>query len=180
MLREIAIALLLVLPLAVISQETYSWTGWISEEYPEGESCQAHLGVGAARCRLAECDDIALGCLPLPEGTSMNYTNLILEPYWTDYVTGDATSRVQCDFNSNGLYLGLVFGLKTKNYHSAYVSAHCVSLAGGKLQNCHWTEFFSEDDGELDFPTGYYAVGFECHSANCGEMSYYICEVVAS
>lgn len=161
------------------AQPTYSWTEWISDEDENGQNCMVNQTVAAARCSGRYCDSMQLGCLSLPEGTWLGYVSELTPAYWTEYISEDTDpASIECDWNTNGLVIGMMVGLKATGDYSDNISIHCVQLGAGQLANCQWTAFFSEEEAELDFPTGYYATGVQCREKYCDQISFRVCEVL--
>lgn len=175
----IIIASLALILMKASAVPSYSWTAWISDEDGDGQNCMVNQTVAAARCSGRYCDNMQLGCLPLPANTWLVYISGLNPPYWTRYISEESKPpSVECDWNTNGLINGMVIGLKATGDYSDNISIHCVRLGAGKLTDCKWTAYFSEEAGELDFPNGYYATGVQCSGRYCDNISFRICKVL--
>lgn len=164
--------------LSFAAAQDYSWTAWFSEQDPDGQNCQFNQSVAAVRCSGRNCGTLQLGCLGLPADAYLEYADPQRPSYWSNYISDDTSpSLVECDWGTNGLTMGLLIGMKSSGFESDIISVHCVPLGAGSLQGCDWTAPFSDDEGEQDFPEGYFATAVQCGGRNCGTLSFRICRI---
>ena len=171
---------------ATEQEQLVGWTGYVSEEQPDGVTCgDAGLAIRAAACRGSYCDDVALYCgAPHSRNTSDPDIPTRLG-YWTSYISEESPNQIICPIGRDGVP-SVIDGIRTSGSYSDDISIHCSQLAPAHYfvpGRCEWTPWFSEETGTQWFPPlvprmpwTKVAVGVRCRGSYCDDMSYQVCE----
>jgi hypothetical protein len=162
------------------------WIGPVSEESSRSFALcgQNNVGVTAASCSGAFCDDMSLYCQNLPAGMTTNAT----PGTWNPYISEESPNNSSfC--GSPFAPTGVVDGIRATGSYSDNISIHCSPMtppSTGYSIACGWTPFFSEENGgQLTFSSPnpanpsfqgpYFAVGVRCSGQFCDNLSFYVC-----
>jgi hypothetical protein len=147
--------------------------------------CPTQQVVVGTSCRGSSCDDLDIMCKPNRPGTALaNFT------WGTRWVTdGDnglfdtavctGTDPVRCEVDEGvSCNSGVVVGIECRGSFCDDVSLICRDITAGRLKNCGWTSYYSEETRWNVFSAGKVANGVRCTGSYCNLMSYYVCDLV--
>lgn len=171
------------------------WTPFFSEEGQYYQTCPADCGVNAVRATGDYADNLSLHCTPWAHGSLREDGSYWSEPFseegdtdveQTQCILWEDGSRT-CDTQPLGDNFHLCFGgLGPDNKgivtgiacYGRYCDAQriqCKKPATGRLGNCWWSGWFSEEQGIVDFGPNQYVTGYECSGRYCDNKSFYVC-----
>src|SRR5512147_2504911 len=160
-MRSPTLVLLLALVPTMASPAQADWLGPVSEEFIP-LVCPLGVLPTAVRCTRGFCDNIYLGCFAGPFAVSQRT--------WQNFISEESPN------NFRYCYPAFITGVACKGSYCDNVTVECSNLSAlGAPTNCFWTGFFSEEQGQLTFPTGYYPTGVQCSGGYCDNMSFYVC-----
>jgi hypothetical protein len=139
------------------------WTYPTSDERAPAD-CDPGSMVGGVWCTGGWCDNVSLLCVPTGERTGSST--------WTTYFSEEGTNERFCP---DGYW---VSGLACRGGWCDDVALYCLyypDVPAPWYFDCRWTGWFSEEDGKMEFPAGYYARGAACKGRRCDDMRFYIC-----
>jgi hypothetical protein len=68
-------------------------------------------------------------------------------------------------------------GIECTGDYCDNVSLRCTHLNAGRIQNCGWTEWLSDESRWNVFLPGKVANGVRCLRDNCDLMRYFVCDL---
>lgn len=165
------------------------WIGPVSEEAskssrtcPSDSSGQA-LSVNAARCVGSYCDDMSLGCMPLPGRFRALHNDG--GSGWSDEISDEAPKNyVFCGWaagtsSSPPTPSGYITGIAAAGRYADRIRVACTPLMDTHMGTaCRWTPYFSEEQGTQQFANDEIAMGVACKGSYCDQMSFYVCRDV--
>lgn len=182
--------------IAVTSPVHAAWTSYASEE--DGPLyCGYGAGAAGFACWGDYCDDVALECTSLPSWSSLDYTTT----RWTSYFSEEGDSdlgQVVCSDGPNGSYCesfelgdnlrycfggrgtnkGIVTGIQCSGSNCDNISLECTKPAVGRLTNCSWSDWLSEEEWYYYFGADRFITAVECNGDYCDNKRFYVCSLV--
>ncbi len=138
--------------------------------------------ISGVECLGRYCDDTRLACT-----TSAAAPRPLLPPGQLDNVSGGVWRTMS---NRNGLVGSewsecaaneLAIGLKCRGDWCNKVDVYCVRYRQWETRDCHWTQYYSEEQGRIAFPAGYFLAGVRCdlpglyRKVRCDNRQYRLC-----
>jgi hypothetical protein len=174
------------------AQASHYWTGWTSEEYGP-RYCNWDEGAAGFACSGRYCDNVSLACLRVPWWTSLNYSTT----YWSNYFSEEGNDLrlsvcplgSNCDdfpagrnfhscFNTWNSNTGILTGIRCRGSYCDDISLECTKPTLGKLTNCWWSAWLSEEQGSYYFGANQFVTAVECEGRYCDNKSFRVCSLV--
>ncbi|WP_148273497.1 hypothetical protein [Stigmatella aurantiaca] len=133
------------------------WTAYTSDERPP-VNCDGSSLVSAAQCSGDYCDNMRLYCQPT--------TGVRGDSYWT-------TSYVYAGCRA-GYW---ITGLSCNDSYCTTLAVQCTAMINISPKNCYSSGVFSDEDGPLYFPAGYYPTYVNCAGSYCDRVSFKLCQM---
>ena len=106
-----------------------------------------------------------LGC-PAPAATA------IILRFWSPFLSEESPNTSICPYG------GFITGLACQGHYCDNIAVECSPLVNRRrMAPCYWTEWLSEEGGELFFPAGDYAAGLACRVRYGDNVAFYVCRV---
>lgn len=174
------IQLLGLLTVILVASKAHAATGWLGPISDESWKNQGicggnNVGITAAECVGRYCDDMYFDCENITAGRTYSTSG-----YWSAYFSDEGQGTAYCQSGGQGSAVnGLITGVKASGSYSDNISVLCNTLVSpAVLTGCHWTGWFSEEQGLLEFGPGEFAAGARCSGSYCDNMSFYVCGVM--
>jgi len=178
---------------SAMAQQTWYWTGYISEETGHGLWCnqwnESPRGFG---CSGSFCDNVRVLCDVLPNGISLDPAS----DYWTAWFSeedDDVSTFRQGWYNPDQSNLevcnwsvstpAVMGGIACSGSYCDNISLECdvPRRPDGQVAtfaNCTWTSFwFSEENQHIDFFNNYFIAGIWCNGSYCDNKKFYVCQI---
>jgi hypothetical protein len=175
------------------------WTSWFSEEGSNWRACGGNYGVQAVQASGNYSDNLALGCNPWPLGNLASDADSV-RTYWSRPFSEEGETGIEktqcalfadgheeCDTIPTGTNLhvcfggfgsankGVVTGMACSGSNCDNLQLLCKKPTSGRLGNCSWSGWFSDEQHVVDFGPGRFITGVLCNSHLCDNMKYYVC-----
>lgn len=151
-------------PPPVLSMPDCVWSGYVTDG-TSASTCPSGFALKGIRCTGEYCDNMSLRCCPYtPAGDNQAYTS------WVGEIS-DESSRNERQFQN-----GFIDGLYCTGDYCDNISIRL--LQSPKLLNqgqCYWTEYVSEEQGEMLCIQDYLASGLRCRGDYCDSVSLWCC-----